>query len=457
MFGFLQKIGKALMTPIAVLPIAALLLRLGFGDIFDGQIAMIMKGAGEAIFSNLDLLFAVGIAYGLAKNSDGSAGLAGAIGLLIAKDVYQTIDESVNMGVFIGIIMGVIAGLLYNRFHTIKLPEFLGFFGGKRFVPIITALSAIVVGVLAGYFWHFAQDGINSFSSAIIGLGEIGTFIYGTLNRLLIPLGLHHILNSIFWFQLGDYEYIQAGKTLIAHGDLSRFFAGDKSAGFYMSGFYPVMMFGLPAMGIALYLRTPKSQRKKAGLILAGVAFTSFLTGITEPFEFLFLFIAPWLFLIHALLTGLSLALAQLLDIHHGFGFSAGFIDYIINYKLATNPLLLLPLGVFMAFLYFLLTYILLGFMPLNLFDKDTVEDKTEETNQAKAFIQALGGKENIIQTDACITRLRMRLKDSSQLKEESFKALGALGVIRPTNQTIQIVLGTKAQDVAEEIKEVLK
>ncbi len=457
MFSFLQKIGKALMTPIAVLPIAALLLRFGFGDIFDGQIAMVMKSAGEAIFSNLDLLFAVGIAYGLAKNSDGSAGLAGAVGLLIAKDVYQTIDESVNMGVFIGIIMGVIAGLLYNRFHNIKLPEFLGFFGGKRFVPIVTALSAIVVGVLAGYFWHFAQDGINSFSTAIIGLNEIGTFIYGTLNRLLIPLGLHHILNSIFWFQLGDYEYIQAGKTLVAHGDLSRFFAGDKSAGFYMSGFYPVMMFGLPAMGVALYLRTPKSQRKKAGLILGGVAFTSFLTGITEPFEFLFLFIAPLLFVMHALLTGLSLALAQLLDIHHGFGFSAGFIDYIINYKLATNPILLLPLGLFMAFLYFVLSYILLGFMPLRLFDKDIQEEKSQETNQAKAFIQALGGKENIIQTDACITRLRMTLKDSSQLKEEAFKALGASGVIRPTNQTIQIVLGTKAQAIAEEIKESMK
>ena len=475
MLGFLQKIGKALMTPIAVLPVAALLLRFGFGDIFDGQTAEVMKAAGEAVFGNLDLLFGIGIAYGLAKNHDGAAALSGAIGVLIAKDVYHAIDESVNMGVFIGIIIGVLAGVLYNRFHAIKLPEFLGFFGGKRFVPIITAITAIFVGVLAGYFWHYAQDGIDLFSNAIIGLGEAGTFIYGTLNRLLIPLGLHHILNSVFWFQLGDYEYIQAGKTIVAHGDLHRFFAGDKSAGIYMSGFYPVMMFGLPALGLAMYLNTPKSKRKVVGAILAGVAFTSFLTGITEPFEFLFLFVAPILFVAHALLTGLSLALAQLMGIHHGFGFSAGFIDYVINYKLATKPLLLLPLGLFIGFIYFIVGYFLLKFLKVNLF-KELVNDESDtgeaikepekpnekdvllsaQAEEAQRFIQALGGRENILDTDACITRLRMTVKDSTDLKDEDFKLLGAKGVIRPDKSTIQIVLGTKAEKVAEEIRETL-
>ncbi len=463
------------MTPIAVLPVAALLLRFGFGDIFDGQTAEVMKAAGEAVFGNLDLLFGIGIAYGLAKNHDGAAALSGAIGVLIAKDVYHAIDESVNMGVFIGIIIGVLAGLLYNRFHAIKLPEFLGFFGGKRFVPIITAIAAIFVGVLAGYFWHYAQDGIDLFSNAIIGLGEAGTFIYGTLNRLLIPLGLHHILNSVFWFQLGDYEYIQAGKTIVAHGDLHRFFAGDKSAGIYMSGFYPVMMFGLPALGLAMYLNTPKSKRKVVGAILAGVAFTSFLTGITEPFEFLFLFVAPILFVAHALLTGLSLALAQLMGIHHGFGFSAGFIDYVINYKLATKPLLILPLGLFIGFIYFIVGYFLLKYLKVNLF-KELVNDESNtgeaikepekpnekdvllsaQAEEAQRFIQALGGRENILDTDACITRLRMTVKDSTDLKDEDFKLLGAKGVIRPDKSTIQIVLGTKAEKVAEEIKETL-
>ncbi|MEA3419291.1 MAG: PTS transporter subunit EIIC [Campylobacterota bacterium] len=457
MLSFLQKIGKALMTPIAVLPVAALLLRFGFGDIFDGQTADIMKAAGEAVFSNLDLLFGIGIAYGLAKNHDGAAALSGAVGVLIAKDVYHAIDENVKMGVFIGIIIGVLAGTLYNRFYDIKLPEFLGFFGGKRFVPIITAIAAIIVGVLAGYFWHFAQDGIDAFSNTIIGLQEAGTFIYGTLNRLLIPLGLHHILNSVFWFQLGDYEYIKAGKELVVHGDLPRFFAGDKSAGTYMAGFYPVMMFGLPALGLAMYLNAPRSKRKKVGAILAGVAFTSFLTGITEPFEFLFLFIAPALFAVHALLTGLSLALAQFLGIHHGFGFSAGFIDYVINYKLATKPLLILPLGLFIGLLYFIISYTLIKYLRISIFEE--MEEEKDglpplaQNDEAVRFIEALGGKENILDTDACITRLRMTVADSTGLKEVDFKALGASGVIRPDSKSIQIVLGTRAEKVAEAIK----
>jgi len=446
------------MTPIAVLPVAALLLRLGFGDIFDGQIALIMKSAGDAVFANLDLLFGIGIAYGLAKNNDGAAALSGAIGVLIAKAVYLSIDSSVNMGVFVGIIIGVTAGSLYNRYHDIKVPEFLGFFGGKRFVPIITALAAIVVGVLAGYFWHYAQGGIDAFSGMIIGLNEAGTFIYGVLNRLLIPLGLHHILNSVFWFQLGEYSYVKDGAEVIANGDLHRFFAGDPSAGIYMSGFYLVMMFGLPAMTFAIYLNTPKNYRKKAGAILAGVALTSFLTGITEPLEFLFLFVAPPLFILHALLTGLALATAQLFDIHAGFGFSAGFIDYVINYKLAKNPLLLLPLGVVFALLYFVLSYYLIKIMKLKILETELAagSEETETSSEALAFITALGGADNIVNTDACITRLRMSVKDSSVLKDEAFMELGAKGVIRPDRKSIQVVLGAKAEGVAEAIKEAL-
>jgi len=453
MFNLLQRIGKALMTPIAVLPVAALLLRLGFGDIFDGQIALIMKSAGDAIFSHLDLLFGIGIAYGLAKNNDGAAALSGALGVLIAKAVYLSIDKEVNMGVFVGIIIGVIAGTLYNRYHDIKLPEFLGFFGGKRFVPIVTSIAAIGVGVLAGYFWHFAQSGIDAFSNAIIGLHETGTFIYGTLNRLLIPLGLHHILNSVFWFQLGEYTYLKEGTEMVANGDLHRFFAGDKTAGIYMSGFYVVMMFGLPAMAYAIYLNTPKRYRKKVGAILAGVAFTSFLTGITEPLEFLFLFVAPLLFVLHALLTGLALAVAQMLNIHAGFGFSAGFIDYVINYKLATNPLLILPLGALFSLIYFFTSYYMIKLFKLNIFEEMIEEKTVGSDDEAQAFIAALGGEENIIHTDACITRLRMQVHDSLQLRDDAFILLGAKGVIRPDKHSIQVVLGTKAEGIAEKIK----
>ena len=460
MFSLLQKIGKALMTPIAVLPVAALLLRLGFGDIFDGQTALIMKSAGETVFGNLDLLFGIGIAYGLAKNHDGAAALSGAIGVLIAKAVYVSIDKDVNMGVFVGIIIGVLAGTLYNRFHNIRLPEFLGFFGGKRFIPIITSIAAIFVGILAGYFWPYVQNGIDAFSNMIIGLHEFGTFLYGVLNRLLIPLGLHHILNSIFWFQLGEYTYVKNGVEMVANGDLHRFFAGDPTAGIYMSGFYVVMMFGLPAMALAIYLNTPKAYRVKAGAILAGVAFTSFLTGITEPMEFLFLFAAPQLFILHAVLTGLALATAQMLDIHAGFGFSAGFIDYVINYKLATNPILILPLGAMFAVIYFVSSYYLIKLLKLKIMETELADDTKKEnpntSSEAEAFIAALGGRENILNTDACITRLRMSVNDSNSLEDKDFTALGAKGVIRPDKGSIQIILGTKAEKVAEEIRDVL-
>jgi len=448
------------MTPIAVLPVAALLLRLGFGDIFDGEIATVMKSAGETVFANLDLLFGIGLAYGLAKNNDGAAALSGAIGVLIAKAVYTAIDNEVNMGVFVGIIIGVIAGTLYNRYHTIKVPEFLGFFGGKRFVPIITALAAIVVGVLSGYFWHYAQSGIDAFSNAIISLGEVGTFLYGTLNRLLIPLGLHHILNSVFWFQLGDYTYIKDGAEVVANGDLHRFFAGDPKAGIYMAGFYVVMMFGLPAMALAIWLNTPKAYRKRAGAILAGVALTSFLTGITEPMEFLFLFVAPVLFVLHALLTGLALAAAQALDIHAGFGFSAGFIDYMINYELGSNVWRILPLGALFGLLYFVLSYYMIRRFKLKIMEVELGKQETSPSihdDRTAAFIAALGGKENIVSTDACITRLRMGVKNSEMLKDEDFNALGAKGVIRPNKQSIQIVLGAKAEKIAEEIRSALK
>ena len=459
MFNLLQRVGKALMTPIAVLPVAAILLRFGFGDIpfISGDIANIMKVAGDAIFSNLDMLFAVGIAYGLAKNNDGAAALAGLVGILIAKAVYLQIDKELNMGVFIGIIIGILAGFLYNRFHTVKPPEFLGFFGGKRFVPIITALASILVGVIAGHYWHYAQSAIDAFSNSIIGLNEIGGFLYGTLNRLLIPLGLHHILNSVFLFQVGDYSYVKDGVTVVANGDLHRFFAGDPTAGVYMAGFYVTMMFGLPSLALAIYATTPKEQKQKAGAILAGVALTSFLTGITEPLEFLFLFVAPLLFVAHAILTGLAVAGAYLLDIHHGYGFSAGFIDYVINYKLAKNPLLILPLGLVFGFIYFVVSYYIIKIFKYQIFTTDNNDKESCETsNEAEAFIKALGGRENIVSTDACITRLRMQVKDSSNLDDEAFIRLGAKGVIKPNDTTIQVVLGTRAEGVAESIKGVL-
>jgi PTS system N-acetylglucosamine-specific IIC component len=260
----------------------------------------------------------------------------------------------------------------------------------------------------------------------------------------------------VFWFQLGEFTHVKDGVEVVANGDLHRFFAGDKTAGVYMSGFYVVMMFGLPAMAYAIYLNTPKSSRKRVGAILAGVAFTSFLTGITEPLEFLFLFVAPLLFLVHALLTGLALALAQMLDIHAGFGFSAGFIDYVINYKLATNPLLILPLGAVFALIYFFVSYYTIKLFKLKIFEEEKKSASIEHDDEAQNFIDALGGSDNILDTDACITRLRMRVQDNTQLSDDTFISLGAKGVIRPDKHSIQIVLGTKAESVAEKMKTLL-
>jgi len=457
MFNILQKIGKALMTPIAVLPVAALLLRLGFGDIFSGDIALVAKSAGDAIFANLDMLFAIGIAYGLAKGGDGVAGLSGALALIVTKAVYLAIDKDLNLGIFVGIIAGIIAGVSYNRFHTIKLPEYLGFFSGKRFVAIVVAFFSIGAGLLLGNFWHYAQDAIDTFSNFITNLGEIGTFIYGTLNRLLIPLGLHHILNSVFWFQLGEYHYIKDGVDMVANGDLHRFFAGDKSAGVYMAGFYIVMMFGLPAMALAIYLSTPKEYRKRAGALLFGVAFTSFLTGVTEPLEFMFMFVAPLLYLIHALLTGLALATAQALDIHAGFGFSAGFIDYLINYKLSQNGYLIIPLGAIFALIYFFVTYFAIKKFNISIIQQELSQDRTSQDEEGKVFVQALGGVSNIEDVTACITRLRLRLKDSEIVDDTLFVKLGAKGVIRPDKNSLQIVLGAKAEVISDKIQQYMK
>ena len=310
MLNFLQKIGKALMLPIAVLPAAALLLRLGQPDLLD--IAFI-AAAGKAIFDNLAILFALGIAIGLSKDGSGAAALSGLVGYFVLTNGTQAIDKEINMAVLGGIISGIVAALLYNRYSDIRLPEWLGFFSGKRFVPIITSLAMIILAGIFGFVWPPIQDVINSVGDWITGAGALGAGVFGVLNRLLLPVGLHHVLNSMVWFVFGEYN----GAT----GDINRFFAGDPTAGPFMTGFFPIMMFGLPAAALAM-IAAVKEKRKLVTGMLVGLAFTSFLTGITEPIEFLFMFIAPVLYVIHALLTGVSLALAVILDIHHGFGFS---------------------------------------------------------------------------------------------------------------------------------------
>ncbi|MBN3820430.1 PTS transporter subunit EIIC, partial [Paraburkholderia sp. Se-20369] len=344
----IQSLGRALMLPIAVLPVAGILLRLGQPDVFG--IKMIAD-AGGAIFENLPLLFAIGVAVGFAKDNNGVAALAGAIGYLIETAIMKDIDPKLNMGVLSGIIAGVVAGLLYNRYKDIKLPDYLAFFGGKRFVPIITGLVCVVLGIVFGYVWQPVQHAIDAAGQWLTTAGAVGAFVFGFLNRLLLVTGLHHIINSLAWFVFGNFTPAAGGE--IVHGDLHRFFAGDPSAGVFMAGFFPIMMFGLPAACLAMLHEAPKERRAVVGGLLFSMALTSFLTGVTEPIEFSFMFLAPVLYVIHAVLTGLSLAICQLLGVKLGFTFSAGAIDYVLNYGLSTKGWIAVPLGILYGLAYY--------------------------------------------------------------------------------------------------------
>ncbi len=466
MFGYLQKLGKALMLPIAVLPVAAMLLRLGQPDLLD--IAFMAK-AGDAIFSNLPILFAMGIAVGLAFDGGGAAALAGAVGYFILTAAAGTINESINMSFFGGIIAGIVAGHSYNRFHDVSLPAYLGFFSGKRLVPIMTGLFMLAIAWVAGYVWPSIQSGIDAVGHGISESGSIGQFLYGTLNRALIPFGLHHVLNSYFWFGLGDFVN-EAGQVVT--GDLNRFFAGDKTAGVFMTGFFPVMMFGLPSAALAMYLTAKKERKAQIGGVLFSVGLTALLTGITEPLEFMFMFLAPALFAVHAVLTGLSMVITNAMGTLNGFGFSAGLFDLMLNWGLATNPGTLLVIGFCFSVLYFVVFY-----FGIKIFDLKTPgrEDETEVEAadiaavaaaavstgklegdpEAIEYIRVLGGLDNITSIDACITRLRLVLKDTSIVDDAVLKGMGAMGVMRLDNNNIQVVLGTKAEIVAGKMKQV--
>lgn len=494
-FNGLQQLGRALMLPIAVLPIAGLLLRLGQPDLLDIKI---LAQAGDAIFGNLPLIFAIGIAVGFAKENNGVAGLAGAIGQLILVAVLKVIDEKINMGVLSGVLMGLTAGGLYNKYYNIKLPPYLAFFGGKRFVAIITGLVAVVFGIALGFIWPPIQNALDTFGHWLIGAGGLGLFLYGTLNRLLLVTGLHHVLNSFVWFVFGSFTD-GSGKAIA--GDLHRFFAGDPTAGPFMTGFFPIMMFGLPAACLAMYRNARPENKKMVGGVLLSMALTSFLTGVTEPVEFAFMFLAPVLYGIHAVLTGLSLVIMNMLHVRLGFSFSAGLFDYILSMGKGENAWMLLPVGL----AYFLVYYFLFNF-AIKKFNLMTLgREKNElavatssapspsmtavasavpvasattaqqapvmgnaqteapvatganidpKTQKIMDYVAALGGKDNLTTVDACTTRLRLIVVDASKINEQELKRLGARGILRPGANAIQVIIGPEADSLATEIRE---
>jgi PTS system N-acetylglucosamine-specific IIC component len=457
--SLLQPLGRALMLPIAVLPIAGLLLRLGQPDVFDWPT---MAAAGDAIFSNLGLLFAIGVAVGLARENHGAAGLAAVVCFLVTNHGAQAMmgvpadvgaKELAKLSVPVGLLCGITAGFAYNRLSNISLPSYLSFFGGRRFVAIATGLAGLVFAVIIGFTWLSLEAGMDALSRGILGAGSWGLFLYGLLNRVLIITGLHHILNNIAWFILGDFN----GAT----GDLKRFFAGDPSAGAFMSGFFPVMMFGLPGACLAMYRAALPARRKAVAGLLVSLALTSFLTGVTEPIEFTFIFLAPVLYALHAVATGISMVVMDLLHIRLGFSFSAGLFDYVLNFSHAQRPLWLIPIGVvYFAGYYGVFRYAIARW---NLATPGREpEDSTPQANApasitARDFIAALGGARNLSAVEACTTRLRLGIVDDSQVDEAHLKRLGARGIIRPSPGSLQVVLGPIADQVAGQMRDALR
>jgi len=422
---------------------------------------------GGAIFDNLALIFAIGVASAWSKDNAGSAALAGAIGYFILTKAMITINPAVNMGVLAGIISGLVAGATYNRWSDINLPDFLSFFGGKRFVPIATGFFCLILAAVFGYVWPPVQNAIHAGGEWIVAEGAFGAGIFGFVNRLLIPTGLHQVLNTIAWFQIG--EFTNTAGTVF-HGDINRFYAGDGTAGMFMSGFFPIMMFGLPGAALAMYLAAPKERRSMVGGMLLSVAVTAFLTGVTEPLEFLFMFLAPMLYLLHALLTGISLFVATLLGIHAGFSFSAGAIDYVLMYNLPAashNVWILLVMGLIAFVVYFALFSAVIRIMNLKTPGREDAADlvvaeeansNTEEglTQLSRQYIAAIGGSDNLNVIDACITRLRLSVKDAAQVNDAACKRLGASGIVRLNKQTIQVIVGAKAESIAENMKKLI-
>lgn len=449
----LQRLGRALMLPIAILPIAGLLLRLGDTDLLN---IAIIHDAGQVIFANLAMIFAIGIAVGFARDNNGTAGLAGVIGYLVMISTLKVLDSTINMGMLAGIVSGLMAGALYNRFKDIKLPEYLAFFGGRRFVPIVTGFSAVGLGVLFGYIWPPIQHGINSFGTLLMESGSFGAFVFGVFNRLLIVTGLHHILNNMAWFVFGNFTDPTTGALVT--GDLSRYFAGDPKGGQFMTGMFPVMIFGLPAACLAMYRNALPERRKVMGGIFLSMALTAFLTGVTEPIEFAFMFLAPLLYLVHALLTGLSMAITNALNIHLGFTFSGGFIDMVLGWGRSTNGWLVVPVGLAYAVIYYAVFDFCIRRFNLKTPGREDVAtaDKAilTENERAGAYIKALGGAENLLTVGACTTRLRLEMVDRNKASDADLKALGAMAVVRPgKGGSLQVVVGPMADSIADEIR----
>ena len=485
---FLQRLGKSLMLPVACLPVCGILMGIGYalcpatmqgGDVSGALqiIGFFLVKAGGALIDNMSWLFAVGVAVGMAKDNDGTAGLAGLVSWLMMTKLLQpavvgtltgVAVESVNPAFskietqFIGILAGIIGAACYNKFKDTKLPDALSFFSGKRCVAIVTAVVSIIMAAILFFVWPVVYGALVALGSGIVSLGAVGAGIYAFLNRLLIPFGLHHALNSVFWFDaigINDLGQFWAGATAATDGH---------SLGMYMSGFFPCMMFGIPGAALAM-VHTAKSNKKKiAAGLLGAAALSAFVCGVTEPFEFAFMFLAPVLYVVYALLYGVFAAVTVGLGFRAGFSFSAGLTDLVFSASLpaAAKTLLIIPLGIAAFIVFYLVFRIMITALNLKTpgredDDEAVDESKVELANNdftaiAQVILEGLGGPANVTSVDNCITRLRLEVKDPLLVDEKKIKSAGVAGVIRPSKTAVQVVVGTKVQFVADEFKKLM-
>ncbi|MCT8250449.1 N-acetylglucosamine-specific PTS transporter subunit IIBC [Proteus faecis] len=493
--SYLQKIGRALMVPVATLPAAAILMGIGYwidpvGWGSDNALAALLIKSGAAIIDNMSILFAIGVAYGMSKDKDGAAALTGFVGFLVVTTLCSPAAVSMIKGLpleevpvafgkinnqFVGILVGVLSAELYNRFSSVELPRALSFFSGRRLVPILTSFLMIIVAFILMYIWPVIYGGLVSFGESIKDMGALGAGIYAFFNRLLIPVGLHHALNSVFWFDvagINDIPNFLAGQQAIDSG-----LATVGVTGRYQAGFFPVMMFGLPGAALAIYHCARKEHKAKvAGIMLAG-AFAAFFTGITEPLEFSFMFVAPVLYVIHAFLMAISVYIAASMEWISGFGFSAGLVDMFLSSRnpLAVHWYMLIVQGIVFFFIYygifrFTITKFnlktpgredeVVGDETADGYDEDVktapANSKEGIQQEARQYIAAIGGSDNLTGIDACITRLRLNVKDATVVNDAYAKRLGASGVIRLNKQSVQVIVGTRAELVANAMREVL-
>ncbi|MCE9656185.1 N-acetylglucosamine-specific PTS transporter subunit IIBC [Clostridium celatum] len=482
MMKYLQRLGKSLMLPVACLPVASILMGIGYwidpnGWGANNVAAAFLIKAGSSLIDNMAILFAIGVGVGMSDDNDGTSGLAGLVSWLMittllapgAVAMFKGVDVSEVPAAFgkiqtqfTGIISGIIGATCYNKFKNTKLPPALGFFSGKRCVAIVTSATSIVAALILFFVWPMVYGALVSFGEAIISTGAVGAGIYAFFNRLLIPTGLHHALNSVFWFDVAGINDIanfwgQAGNGVYGQ------------TGMYMTGFFPVMMFGLPAAALAMYHTAKDNKKKIAGGLLLAAGLSSFFTGVTEPLEFAFMFLAPALYFVHALLTGVSAFVCTILPVRAGFNFSAGLVDWVLSFKapMAQNPLWLIPIGLVFGVIYYVVFRFMIVKFDLKTPGREDDDDTTEEmdaklannnfTAVAETILKGLGGKENIVTIDNCVTRLRLEIKDNTKVNEKIIKSAGVAGVIRPSKTAIQVIVGTQVQFVADEFKKLCK